>query len=181
MSLSRGLAVDRVGRIMSVYNRFTFPYTDRTSGVGAVCKSGFRYAFQNTLDCRIRTVIVKIVKIQSVRLSTVFILIDQLVVIDPHGGSHAFQQFICLLVGCIRQSAVGVLIICQTAYYNGSAAVYIIADYTYELILEYAGLSLSGIVACILQRRRDHEERYILQHLRSYFLTRLYDLHLNIV
>ena len=181
MPLSRSLAVDGVGRIMSVYNCFTLSYTDRASGVGAVCKSGFRYAFQNALDCRVCAVIVEIVKIQSVRLSAVFILIDQLIVIDPHGGSHAFQQFICLLAGCIRQSAVGVLIICQAAYYNGSAAIYIIADYIYKFILEYTGLCLSGIIACIFQRRGDHEKRYILQHLRSYFLARLYDLHLDIV
>ena len=66
MPLSRSLAVDGVGRIMSVYNRFTLSYTDRAAGVGAVCKPGFRYAFQNTPDRRVRAVIVEIVKIQSV-------------------------------------------------------------------------------------------------------------------
>src|SRR5699024_8766252 len=119
-------------------------HADRTAGIRTVFQAGFLNACQNTLYRRIRTVIIKVVKIQTVGLPAVIILIDQLIIVDPHGGANALQQTTCLCIGCVGQTSVGVLIIRQAADYYRASSVHIITDYLNEIILKYAGLRLSG-------------------------------------
>ena len=166
---------------MSVYNGLSLTHADGASGVGAVCQSGFFHACQNALDRRISTLIVKVIKIKSVRLSSVLILIDQLIVINAHGRTDALQQRVRLCIRGVRQSAVGILVVRQTADNHPAAAIYVVADNLDKAVLKCAGLRVSGVVAGVFQRRGDHEERHVLQHFRSHFFTRLCDLHLDVV
>ena len=158
MPLRGLLAVNGIGCIVPVYDSFPISDSDRTSGVGAVAQAGIHHAFQHILHHRIGTAGVEVVKVQPVWLPAVIILVDQFIVVDPHGGADGFQQLIYLLIGGIRRAAVGVLIVCKTADDDCAASLHIIPDKIYKFILENADLRFSGIIAGVFERGGNNKQ-----------------------